>query len=228
MNSRAAIQVSLLYLANQQLASGGFMGQASSHKHDFVEHRLQPTVFFTALILTCLRDTEGSEVIRRSAADFVLVHKSASWTWNYWMRGVPEATAQPYPDDLDDTCCAIIGLYHYQPSLVDGTVLGYLAQSLVSCETALGGPYETWLVNRGLHPDWHDVDLAVNTNIGYCLSLQAIELPGLMSYIEQQLASKELRSTYYEGELPNIYFLARWYKGAGYPRLQAKIINLTH
>ncbi len=213
----------LQYIAEQQAADGCIYGKASAKSNDFSDYHVHQTPFFSALILECLHAVDGSENIQTRLVSYLLTQRSSQWTWNYWQRGSQASLAQPYPDDLDDTACALAALYHARPTLLDGVTLGKLAQSLIANETMPGGPYETWLTDRQKHPDWHDIDLAVNANIGYCLALQSVQLPGLLRYIAEQLATESLHSSYYCNELPNIYFLARWYRGLHYERLRAKV-----
>jgi hypothetical protein len=220
-----AVKQGLNFLKTNQSSDGSFVVKASAAADDFSSYRRHPSVFFSALILECLHGIEDTKTITTQLANFLLANKSEHWTWNYWMRGVDATVSQTYPDDLDDTVCALAALQHYQPQLIDGTVLGVFAQALTACETAVGGPYQTWLINHQVYPVWEDVDVAVNANIGYFLSLRSVRLPGLEKYLDDSLDRDLLKSSYYCGEIPTIYFLSRWYKGVAQDRLKAKIIE---
>jgi hypothetical protein len=96
--------------------------------------------------------------------------------------------------------------------------MAHLAQNLIGAESSHGGPYRTWLTTN-LSP-WNDIDITVNTNIGYLLSLHGIALPKLEAYIADVIRHDRLTSPYYITALPTIYSLARWYHGPGHERLQ--------
>ncbi|HTB48771.1 MAG TPA: hypothetical protein VK712_01675 [Verrucomicrobiae bacterium] len=208
------------WLARQQSRDGGFDGQASSTMRPFQAVRQHPTIFFTSLILACLEDVEGSEKIAQQAVRFLQHQQSPLVSWNYWQRGSALAASHPYPDDLDDTACALLGLTAHDPRLVDGTVLAHLATLLITNEVATGGPYRTWLVEPVLQSKWGDVDIAVNANIGGLLARHDVRLAGLEAYIDERLASNQLGSPYYVGNTPIVYFLARWYRGPQQAKLR--------
>jgi hypothetical protein len=228
MRLEAAIQSGLTFLATQQGSDGGFLGHASADKDDFTDYHEHPTVFFTALIMSCLEEVAGGQEIKQKATGFLLRHASPQWSWNYWIPGSPDATSRPYPDDLDDTACALAALHSYDPGLLDGAVLGHLAQALTANEAAPGGPYETWLIDRTANPKWQDVDLAVNANIGYLLARLGVYLPSLEIFITSALQAKTLKSSYYCGEIPLLYFMARWYRGDALRRRIAKALFMIN
>jgi len=215
------------FLERQQRLDGSILGKASADPSDFSNFRTQPTIFFSALILECLRNIPGATKLRCGLTDSLLANRSEGWSWNYWLRSSRAHSEQPYPDDLDDTCCSLSALYHYNPDLLDGKVASLLVQQLLTNETQPGGPYETWLIDKSAKPEWHDIDIAVNANIGYCLSLLGVSLPGLDSYIASGLASHKLSSKYYCGDIPVIYFLTRWYRGTHSKYLQNKVRKYT-
>jgi hypothetical protein len=213
-------QAAVRYLWQIQSTDGGFVGYASLQPTDFTIARAHPTAFFTALILHCLRDVPGTGSLQRQSANFLLRHKSDVWSWNYLKRTASPESEGSYPDDLDDTVCALAALSCYNPGLIDGTVLGHLAQLLIANEEKPGGPYGTWLVDRQSLPGWHNVDSAVNANIGYFLSLQSVQLPALTSYITSLIGTDMIASAFYIGQAPVMYFLARWYRGEALGKLR--------
>ncbi len=218
-----AIERAVAYLHKTQSSDGGFLGLASAHPDDFAAAHHHPTVFFSALILECLADVPQGQSVRDNLARFLLRHKSETWSWNYWVRGEVAAKLRAYPDDLDDTACALAALYHHDPRLVDGAVQAHLASQLIAAEVKPGGPYRTWLVGSTASEVWRDVDVAVNANIGYLLSLLGVELPGLEGYITGRLEGEGLASTYYVGTAPTLYFVARWYRGVARKELSRLI-----
>ena len=219
MNSQEVI----LYLQKQQAADGSFGGLSSPRITPFSGQREQPTIFPTALILDCLREVIGTEDIRLRAAKYLAGQVSDQGSWNYWDVASKAKQEQPYPDDLDDTAGVLAALTRSGMRWVDGFRLGQFARLLVASEQRPGGPYNTWLIDTAKAPQWHDVDIAVNANVGYVLSLQSVQLQGLMGYINDSLVHNKLTSSYYVGELPVLYFLSRWYQGEERTRLVAKV-----
>jgi hypothetical protein len=214
----AAVQ----YLRRQQRPDGGFDGLLSHRPADFRSAKPHPTTFFTALLLTSLQDAPDCQPMLERAAGFLLQHKSRQWSWNYLTRGSVDQHGGSYPDDLDDTACALAALYRQRPEVIDGTALGQVSQLLIANEEAPGGPYATWLVDRQALPAWHDIDLAVNANIAYFLSLQGVALQPLTAYASSAIEQDNLASTYYVGEAPLLYFLARWYRGPALAQLRRR------
>lgn len=221
MNTQAIVT----FLRDQQKADGSFEGRASSSLEPFVARRKQPTVFPTILILDCLQDVVGAEDIRLRAAHYIERQVSAQGSWNYWELGSTVHAQQPYPDDLDDTACALAALMRADAKWVSGYRLGQLARMLIAAEQQTGGPYNTWLINTAQAPEWQDIDIAVNANIGYALSQQSVQVAGLTDYISDAIKYGRLRSSYYVGEAPVLYFISRWYSGDQFKTLQAHIIK---
>lgn len=167
------------------------------------------TSFVPALILNCLSGISEAQAIRQKLSTKLLAQKSANWSFNYWLRNSPAIKDFPYPDDLDDTFCALIGLYRHDPKLVDEAALVRIVHLLLVTETAVGGPYRTWLASADSGDDWHDVDLAVNANIAYFLSLIGSSSPPLVEYLELQIMLGHYTSAYYPAPFPVWYYLAR-------------------
>lgn len=211
------------FLQRQQQTDGSFFGYASASVRPFDPERRQTTIFPTALILECLNGVPGTERIRDRAAHFLQQEVTKQGSWNYWQCGSRARTDEPYPDDLDDTACSLAALTRAAPGWVDSGRLGQFAHLLVSVEQAPGGPYNTWLVDTQVAGQWQHVDVAVNANVGYALSLQSVCPSGLRRYIEQAIETSTYHSAYYVGELPVLYFLCRWYQGDQSAKLRAKI-----
>jgi hypothetical protein len=218
----SALTSGLAYIRANQAADGSFAGLSGAYQpgKPFNPKRASPTIFATSLILNCLSTVPNSKVLRRAAAKFLLSQRSNDWRWNYWIRDSSMARTHPYPDDLDDIACSLAALTQYDHTLIDGTVLGHLAQTLISTEVRPSGPYRTWL-----HADWETVDLAVNANIGYLLHLHDVALPGLNTYIAQSIAQQDLTSEFYVGCIPVLYFITRWYTGDQAAELRQRVID---
>lgn len=194
-----------------------------SGQYFFSSAQRNDTIFFSALIGGCLTNVQAADDIRARIARYLLRHSSEQTTWGYWERG---STSRPYPDDLDDTACAVASIANYDRRLLKPKMLAGLAASLMHCEVDPGGPYRTWLVEAGAEePKWYDVDVAVNANIGYMFHALGIASPKLEAYVDACILANKLQSPYYIGTLPTLYFLARWYKGEQLPRLQELIMQ---
>lgn len=144
---------------------------------------------------------------------FLLNERSKNWSFNYWVKDSKEYEAMPYPDDLDDTFCALSGLFLAENSLIKGNIFAKIANLLTNLEVKEGGPYYTWLVPKNAGKSWKDIDLAVNANIAYFLSLEEIILPNLTKLMEEAVKKGKFSSPYYASEYPVIYFISRSFKG---------------
>ncbi len=179
------------YLYNNQQKDGSFSNTQS--------------IFPTALITICLQPLKDHPKVRKMLAKsvkYLLTQKSTYWSFNYWKRGSQKSKTDPYPDDLDDTFCALTAIYLNKPDLLDGKALAEITTSLTATETQEGGPYNTWL-SKG--PKWKDVDVAVNSNIGYFLRLLGISLPNLEKFIQNSKPT----SPFYYSKYPVLYFASK-------------------
>ncbi len=205
-----------VYFISTQQIDGSFKHLSSKHENDFRESDVYNATFFTSLILCSLSNLEESvqlNLIKNKAEEFLLKEKSQDWSFNYWERLSREAVSMPYPDDLDDTFAALSGLTLIKPSVINGSVLAKIVKLLAFTEEKPGGPYRTWLTPKSPNSSWQDVDIAVNSNIGFFLSLHNVSLQELNKYISESINSKQLLSKYYPSVIPIIYFLSRWYDG---------------
>jgi hypothetical protein len=216
------IQGGLNYIAKQQLKGGGF----TSYRLDEVGDgsiKSYRTTFIPSLIALALKDVPGSEKIQKGINRFLLDQKSSSWSWNYWDRHSALMRKMPYPDDLDDTFLALAALWHYDQTFLTPTVMARMTNLLFATESRTGGPYSTWLIDGVADEVWRDIDLVVNINIAYFLSLQDVELPHLNQLVETAIGKKQLHSPYYPPTQPAAYFLARWYRGDSVLKLKKLI-----
>jgi hypothetical protein len=173
------------------------------------------TPFATSCIALCLshdRHPLSVSLVEKSVS-FLLKQKSSTWTWNYWNKTSKEYKTTPYPDDLDDTYLALSAIFLHDQSLFKGSVLNHSMSHLTSCETNIGGPYTTWIVPKKAPKAWRDVDIVVNANIGYFLSLFDVELLNLHTFYEQSLKTNTITSPYYVSQYPALYALSRVVKG---------------
>jgi hypothetical protein len=217
----AAVDRGLAFLEKRQEADGSFVSFSSASMLPFRCLRSWRTTFVPALMLASLACLEqpGAGRVRRKLAEFLLEQKNADWAFNYWAKSAPEYRTMPYPNDLDDTFCTLAALHLYDPSMIDETVLAKSIRLLLAAETKVGGPYRTWLVPPGSEPVWLDVDVAVNSNIAYFLSLVSNRLPSLDKLIGQAITSDTFSSPYYPSAYAFIYYFARAYDGPHRDRL---------
>ncbi|HVV25943.1 MAG TPA: hypothetical protein VHC21_02845 [Candidatus Saccharimonadales bacterium] len=221
LDIEAAVERGLHYLAGQQEADGSFVSFSSASAQRFRRLRDWQTVFVPALMLTSLAEVAAPQAraVRERLAAFLLDQKTDDWSFNYWSRRAPEYQTQAYPNDLDDTFCALAGLYRHDPSLVDEAAMAHTIKLLLAAETSVGGPYRTWLVSADSAPIWLDVDLAVNSNIAYFLSLAGHELPKLEEFLGQAVKNETYASPYYPSPYAFIYYFGRAYRGPCRARL---------
>lgn len=200
-------------MAGQQEANGAFKS-LSSPKPSFERAITYQTVFVPALILGSLAqiNTPTSRRVSKGLVKFLLTQKSPHWSFNYWTVDSPQRQTMPYPDDLDDTFCALIGLYLHNPDLIDQSALVNVVRMLVATETKPGGPYRTWLVSGDSKKNWLDVDLAVNCNVSYFLRLTGSPLPTLQEFIKNNCKLRSLKSPYYPNHYPIFYYISRAYE----------------
>ncbi|CAN5145977.1 hypothetical protein BH09PAT3_BH09PAT3_0840 [soil metagenome] len=222
------INEALTYLRTNQQANGSFVGQASKAIWPFSADKQQPTIFHTVLLLDCLSDIDAADDISRKSAEYIKSQKTNQGSWNYWDKHSQNKITEPYPDDLDDTACALAALTRHDSSLVTAHYLGQFARLLIAAEHQAGGPYNTWLADFKVAPKWKHIDVAVNANIGYLLSLHGTHLVELSKYLDAAIISGTYRSAYYVGELPILYFLSRGYQGEQQGILRAKVKSLLN
>lgn len=220
-NIELAIAKGLSYLEDQQLSNGGFVSTSFSNPSNKLPEYSYQTVFVPSIILGCLSGLANltSQQISARLAHFLLRQRGPDWSFNYWVKGTTERKTFPYPNDLDDSFCALAGLQSFNSRLLSSRSLAQVVRLLVACENQIGGPYHSWVVSNQSQPVWRDVDLAVNSNIAYFLKLIGIKLPRLQAYLEQRIASRSFSSAYYPSDFPSLYFLARAYEGPYAARL---------
>ncbi len=209
----SAIQKGLDYLAATQAADGSFSTYFWPAGQDFCESSPKQTVFVPTLILGALAGISGAESICRPLAAWLLRQQGEHGSFNYWARTSPERTTSQYPDDLDDTFCALLALHAHDASLVDGGRLAQAVRLLLATESQVGGPYRTWLVEAGAPQIWQDVDVAVNANIAYFLRRVGVRSPNLVAFLDNAVQRGGFTSPYYYSKYPVMYYLSRVCEG---------------
>lgn len=211
----SSIERGIAFLAHEQQSNGSFSCLVSSRLDDYEEVATVPAIVPTNIVLSSLIQVEEGDIvheIKRRAAEFLLREKNEYWSFNYWFRQSEWYVKEPYPDDLDDTFCALAALYAYDASLFDGEAIAKIATMLTSAEKQEGGPYDMWLVPPEGRTKWNDTDVVVNSNIAYFLSLQGIQLPNVTRFIETAIEERRYEFPY-NTIYPGIYFISRFYTG---------------
>jgi hypothetical protein len=214
-NLREAVRRGVQFLAQDQERDGSFMCLVSTKLDDYRNAKTVPAIVPANIVLSSLiHIEENAEIkkIKKQTADFLLTEKSAYWSFNYWFRNSDWYKKEPYPDDLDDTFCALAALCEYQPKLFTGEVMAKIVTMLTSAEKKEGGPYDMWLVPPEGRKTWNDTDLVVNSNIAFFLSLHDISLPNVTAFIEGSIDEQHYEFPYNK-IYPGIYFISRFYKG---------------
>lgn len=210
-----AIKSGIEYLSRTQKEDGSFSNFISVSKR-FENPKENRSIFPACLILASLDSLPQLKVlgkVKSKSAKFLLSQKSDFWSWNYWKRNSPESKDAPYPDDLDDTCCAMVALIKHDPKSISIKAVSKVVNLLTFCESKEGGPYYSWLTPPDADKGWKDIDLAVNSNIAFFLSLQEVTLKSLIVLTEKAIDSEGYASPYYHSPYSVIYFISRWYKG---------------
>jgi hypothetical protein len=205
-----SMENALHFIESVQEQDGGFKSFSGTGYPGFHVRHTYNTTFVPALVLNALVDVPGSETIRDHVAHYLLQQHSKGWAFNYWAADSPMRKSHPYPDDLDDTFCAFIALQRHNAELVDGVAQACAVKILLAAESQVGGPYRTWLVPPTSNPEWLDVDVAVNANVGYFLRLLGSRIPRLKAYLAEAVQNNQLQSPYYPSPYPLIYYLARY------------------
>ncbi len=207
-----ALSKALEHIQKNQLPDGSFLNLSSSDSKNFSNAITRKTLFTTANIITCLQAAQknaAQEIIRKGIG-FLLSQKSKRSSFNYWPINTQEYTALPYPDDLDDTCAAWATIYQYDKDLLSGSDLANIVTLLTSAETSPGGPFKTWISSHFRPTNWDDVDIIVNSTVGYFLAKLAIHLPQMEKFMVEKLQRDDIISRYYPNKTHALYFLARY------------------
>lgn len=213
-----AIEKGLKFLAANQEKDGSFMCLVSTKFDDYSKEysNLVPAIVPPNIVLSSLihfdPQNKTANEIKKKTAEFLFQERGPYWSFNYWFRKSDWFNIEPYPDDLDDTFCALAALYEYKPETFDGAVMAKIVTMLTSAEKAEGGPYDMWLVPPEGRKTWNDTDLVVNSNIAFFLSLQEISLPKLDAFIEKSIEEDDYEFPY-NRIYPGIYFISRFYRG---------------
>lgn len=175
------------------------------------------SVFYTGLIVNCLKEYENSMTteITTTAVEFLLSHQHLDGTWSY----TPE-----YPADLDDTFVAWRAIALCRPELLTEERLARIVSLLIRQEQLPGGPYQTWILPERTF-QWDDVDIVVNSNIATFFKTLGMQLSPLNEYFDQCIHDNTLHSRYYDHEIIVLYFIALHYQGNQMQHLSGTLLS---
>ena len=221
------IQKELEFILKEQKLTGNFNNFSSFQADCLQKIKNYELTFPAGLILSALAPLKTNpriEKLLNQTVKFLLKEKNQFWSFNYWSRSAKES--QKWPDDMDTVACVLAGITLVEPSKINGEVLAKVVNLLTLLEVKEGGPYRTWVVDSKSHASLLDIDLVVNSNIAYFLSLQGVFLDNLNELVETAIKKKQLSSRYYLGSCPVFYFIARFYQGKEIETLK-KLIKKT-
>lgn len=217
------VQKALHFIKKVQKNPGYFLSSFSPLRENKKKEKTR-ALFPNALILTALsscKENPYCHEIIYSLTRYLASQMSDDATFNYLDRNTKEYQTFRYPDDMDDTFCALSGLHLNQGTTPE--LLAKIVIVLTTVEEHTGGSYRTWLVSNSTDAIWKDVDLVVNANIAHFLSLQNITLPNLKRLMQKAIQTKKIVSSYYDSFFVMCYFLAKGYRGKYCSRLRMDI-----
>ncbi len=220
-----AIDACISTILNYSTIESVFKAKSCSSKL-FKKTVQRDCAFFNYLILELISTSDSAQLlsVKKGLSAFILEQQNASCSFNFWSKNSKDSKKYPYPDDLDDTFCALSALQRYDSNLISGETLKKVLDLLIAQEVDEGGPYKTWLITENWPEIWQDdIDVAVNANVAYFLKLNDVNLPKIDRLFEQKIEKKQLLSPlYYYSEWPVIYFVSR---SCG-SKMKDKLINL--
>ena len=199
-----------------------FLSLSSPNPHFKSNVKNFSTTFTNAIIMMNIMKSNSlsARKIVKTLNRYVKKQRNKQLSFNYWDKNVDEYKNIPYPDDLDDTFCALTALHEYDDSYLTGKDMRRIIELLVHQEAEVGGPYYTWITD-GDDIEWRDIDLAVNSNIAYFLSRVGIDLPNISNLVEKAIDNDRINSRYYPQSSPVAYFISKWYQGPKKTKLVA-------
>lgn len=227
MNIGRIIKSEAAFLRASQTENGSFESFTSSDRRRIDSGERHRSFFVSPLMLSALSGLSNNDlrIVKNGLFSFLIGQRSRGWSFNYWERGSKDSETHPYPDDLDDTFCALSALCVHDPKAMNGGDLARIVSLLTAVEDAEGGPYRTWLVPESADKAWKDVDLAVNSNVAYFLSLQETNLESIDCLIEKAAKDGNFSSPYYASPFSVIYFISRSYRGPAVSRIVEYLVS---
>lgn len=218
-----SINSAIDFINRSQKENGAFFSYAVNS-----EKQEEPfeTCFYLALTLASIAGISDDRLrqTKQTAIDFLQKEKNSDGSYNYWSERFKNKNKENYPSDLDDTACVFSSLLKVDRALVTEKDLALVTKLLINLEKEVGGPYFTWVLPQDADAKWHDVDLAVNCNIGFLLSMLGIKLTNIEKMVEDAIEGKQFNSSYYYSQNAVLFFISRFYHGPSKEKL-LKIIE---
>jgi hypothetical protein len=159
----------------------------------FSDSKGRESIFFTSLILSFLNKIEEDKNIKnikKKAVDFLISQKNK--------KGI-------FSNDLAINFSILSSLLEYNEDKIEGKTIANFLQILTSNESKEGGPYYSKISKK------KEIDIYVNSQIGYFLSLLDVNLPNVIKMIENAISFNDFISSYFEKPYFPIYVISKLY-----------------
>ena len=219
-----SIEKSISFLKGRQLPSGGFPAYISKSP-DMANSVYIPLVFDTAFILHALNFVDSNsetDGIKNKTVEYLLANKEDPGVWRFYGRNPiipPDSNllVDPYiPPDLDDTAVAFASLRENGIPIEDSGLeysLNFRAPE---------GLFYTWIneekwLNTSDPLYWYykqnDIDIVVNANMLYALSLAGKQAPEVSDYLNNYITNNSFTDStvYYNDPYIQLYMFTRAY-----------------
>ncbi|SNQ61929.1 prenyltransferase/squalene oxidase repeat-containing protein [Candidatus Methanoperedens nitratireducens] len=219
-----SIENSISFLKERQLPSGGFPAYISKSP-DMSNSVYIPLVFDTSFILHALNFVDlNSEAdgIKSKLVEYLLANKEDPGVWRFYGKNpiIPPDSyllVDPYiPPDLDDTSVAFASLRENGIPVEDDGMeyaLNFRAPD---------GLFYTWMneekwLNKSdplyFYYKQNDIDIVVNANMLYALSLDGKQAPEVSGYLNSYIANNSFTdpTIYYNDPYIQLYMFTRAY-----------------
>jgi hypothetical protein len=134
--SADAITRGVAFLGGAQLASGEIPVETSTDPQMRCGGALDPSIFPTALAISCLTSIPAADQIVTKARRFLLAESSGHGLWRHWPRAHPHH--RQLPPDVDDSACAAAALGPAAPD----------TRALLLANRRSDGLFLTWIIPR--------------------------------------------------------------------------------
>jgi hypothetical protein len=141
--SADAIARGVAFLGGAQLASGEIPVETSTDPQMRSGGTLDPSIFPTALAISCLTSCPAADQIVAKAHRFLLAESDGRGLWRHWPRVHPHH--RQLPPDVDDSACAAAAL---GPAAPDN-------RALLLANRRSDGLFLTWFIPR---PRWTSLE----------------------------------------------------------------------
>ncbi len=219
-----SIGKAISFLKERQLPSGGFPAYISKSP-DMANSVYIPLVFDTAFILHALNFVDSNseaDGIKNKTVEYLLANKEDPGVWRFYGRNPiipPDSNllVDPYiPPDLDDTAVAFASLRENGIPVEDSGLeysLNFRAPE---------GLFYTWIneekwLNISDPLYWYykqnDIDIVVNANMLYALSLAGKQAPEVSDYLNSYIKNNSFTDStvYYNDPYIQLYMFTRAY-----------------